>query len=63
MPRAKKTNPNTVKVIIVDLKDGIGLQAGNVYYLNLEFFSFSTFSLILYFSSSVISILLFFKYY
>ena len=56
IPKAKKIKPNTENVIIVDLKEGIGLHAGSVYYLNFEFLSFSTFSLILAFSSSVISI-------
>ena len=56
IPRAKKITPNTVNVIIVDLNDGIGLQAGRVYCLNLEFLSLSTFSWIRFFSSSVMSI-------
>lgn len=56
IPRAKNTSPKKVKVIMVDLKEGIGLHAGRVYYLNLDALSFSTFSLILAFSSSVISI-------
>ena len=57
MPRPKKMTPKTVKVTIVEPNEGTGLQAGKVYCLNLEFFSFSTFSRMRSFSSSVISIL------
>lgn len=63
IPNARKMRPKTVKVIIVDWKEGMGLQAGRVYCLNLEFLSFSTFSLIFCFSSSEISILLVNKIY
>jgi len=44
MPRARKMRPKTVKVIMVDLKEGMGRQAGSVCCLKREFFNFSTFS-------------------
>lgn len=56
MPRPKKMTPKAVKVIMVDLKDGMGLHAGSVCYLKREALSFSTFSKMRFFSSSVFSI-------
>jgi len=60
MPRPRKITPNTVKVIIVERKEGIGRQAGRVCCLKREFLSFSTFSRMRAFSySDVLSIVVF----
>jgi len=52
---------NTVKMTKVLNAVGTGLHDAKVYYLNFEFFNFSILSLIAYFSSSDMSIYLFFQ--
>jgi len=58
IPRVKNIAPNNKNKIVVLIYVGTGLHAGNVCCLKFELFNFSNLSLIFYFSSSVISILL-----
>ena len=56
---AKNTTLKILKVSIVLMAVGTGLHAGKVYYLNFDYFNFSIFSLMRYFSSADTSIFIY----